>query len=96
MIVVMTTVPLAEAKAKLSQYAEEVDRTHERVHITRNGHGYVVLIAEDDLAALEETISLLRDPAAQARLREAEQAIDDADVYTVDEVRAMLAARRSA
>lgn len=95
MIVVMTIVPLAEAKARLSQYAEDVDRTHDRVHITRNGHGYVVLIAEDDLASLEETIALLRDPAAQARLREAEQAIVDGDVFTVDEVRALLAERRA-
>lgn len=49
----------------------------------------MVLIAEDDLAALEETISLLRDPAAQA-----EQAVEDGDVCTVDEVRARIAARR--
>lgn len=93
-MMVMTTVPLAEAKAKLSQYADEVDRTHDRVHITRNGHSYVVLVSEDDLASLEETVELLSDAAAQARLRESEQAIEAGDVYSVDDVHALLAARQ--
>lgn len=91
-----TTIPLAEAKAKLSQYAEEADRTHDRVHITRNGRDYVVLMAEDDLASLEETLALLSDPAAQARIRESEQAIAAGDVYTTAEVRDLLSRRRQA
>jgi mRNA interferase RelE/StbE len=36
---------LSEAKARLSEIADEVGRTHERVHITRNGREYVVLLA---------------------------------------------------
>ncbi|MDQ3716464.1 MAG: type II toxin-antitoxin system Phd/YefM family antitoxin, partial [Actinomycetota bacterium] len=37
----MSTLPLSEVKARLSEIAEEVDRTHERVHVTRNGREYV-------------------------------------------------------
>jgi antitoxin YefM len=33
----MTTVPLSEAKAHLSEIAEQVARTQERVHVTKNG-----------------------------------------------------------
>ncbi len=33
----MTTLPLSEVKARLSEIADEVDRTHGRVHVTRNG-----------------------------------------------------------
>lgn len=33
----MTTLPLSEVKARLSEIAEEVERTHERVHVTRDG-----------------------------------------------------------
>jgi prevent-host-death family protein len=33
----MTTLPRSEAKARLSEVADEVDRTHDWVHITRNG-----------------------------------------------------------
>jgi len=43
------TVPLSEAKARLSQIAEEVHRTHERVAITKNGRSYLVLLAAEDL-----------------------------------------------
>ena len=45
----MNTIPLSEAKARLSEIADEVGRTHERVHITRNGREYVVLLAAEDL-----------------------------------------------
>ena len=55
----MTTVPLSEAKARLSEIADEVGRTHERVHITRNGREYVVLISAEDLESLEETLDVL-------------------------------------
>ena len=56
----MTTVPLSEAKARLSEIADEVGRTHERVHITRNGREYVVLISAEDLESIEATIGAAR------------------------------------
>lgn len=40
----MSTIPLSEAEARLSEIADEVDRTHERVHVTRNRREYVVLL----------------------------------------------------
>jgi antitoxin YefM len=48
-----------------------VDRTHDRVHVTRNGREYVVLISAEDLESLEATIELLSDSAAVTRVREA-------------------------
>ena len=48
----MVMLPLSDVKARLSEIAEEVDRTHERVHITRNGREYVVLIAAEDAGLL--------------------------------------------
>jgi mRNA-degrading endonuclease RelE of RelBE toxin-antitoxin system len=35
----MTTIPLADAKARLSAVLDEVRDTHDRVVITRNGRG---------------------------------------------------------
>ena len=69
----MSTLPLADVKARLSEIADEVDRTHERVLITKNGREYVVLIAVEDLESIEATLELLADPAAQRRLRKAER-----------------------
>ena len=58
----MTSVPLAEAKNRLSEYVSDVERTHDRVTITRHGRTAAVLISADDLAALEETVDLLATP----------------------------------
>jgi antitoxin YefM len=89
----MTTVPLSEAKARLSEIADEVRRTHERVHITRNGREYVVLLAAEDLESLEATVELLADPEAQERLRRAEADVASGQVLEEHEVRALLAQR---
>ena len=91
----MATVPLSEAKARLSEIADEVGRTHERVHITRNGREYVVLLAAEDLESIEATLELLSDPAAQERLRRSQDDVERGDVLDEDEVRAMIAKRRT-
>jgi Antitoxin Phd_YefM, type II toxin-antitoxin system len=39
------------SEGPVSEVADEVGRTHERVHITRNGREYVVLLAAEDLGS---------------------------------------------
>jgi prevent-host-death family protein len=65
---------LADVKANLSRFVDLVQQEHERVVITRYGQPAAVLIAAADLDALEETLTLLRDPDA---LRELAQAQED-------------------
>jgi len=57
----VTTTSLATVKARLSAVVGAVHDTHERVVITRNGEPAAVLIAPDDLEALEETLDILGD-----------------------------------
>ncbi len=66
----MTTVPLAEAKNRLSEYVSDVERTHDRVTITRHGRTAAVLVSADDLAALEETVDLLTTAGAPEAVAE--------------------------
>lgn len=89
----MMTVPLSEAKARLSEIADEVRRTHERAHITRNGREYVVLVAAEDLESIEATLELLADPQAQERIRRSADEIARGDVLDEQEVRALLTRR---
>lgn len=91
----MTVIPLSEAKARLSEVADEVDRTHDRVHITRNGREYVVLISIEDLESMEATIELLSDPEAMARTREAEAAIERGETTSADEMAELMRQRRA-
>ncbi len=86
----MSTVPLSEAKARLSEIADEVGRTHERVHITRNGREYVVLLAAEDLESLEATLELLADTRAQERIAAAEADFAAGDVLDEQQVRALM------
>lgn len=91
----MTTLPLSEVKARLSEVADEVDRTHDRVHITRNGREYVVLISAEDLESMEATIELLSDPAAMARIREAEAALARGEATNAEEMALLMAQRQA-
>jgi len=86
----MTVLPLSEVKARLSEIAEEVATTHERVQITKNGREYVVLLAAEDLESIEATLELLADPDAQERLRKAEADISGGDVLDERAVRDLL------
>lgn len=90
----MSTLPLSEVKARLSEIADEVDRTHERVHVTRNGREYVVLLSAVDLESLEATIELLSDERAMARIRQAEADVAAGDVTTAAEMAQLMEQRR--
>jgi antitoxin YefM len=62
------TLPFSDAKAHLSELAERVEQEHERILVTRNGRPSFVLVSPDDLASLEETLDILRDPELVASL----------------------------
>jgi antitoxin YefM len=89
----MSTIPLSEAKARLSEIADEVGRTHERVHITRNGREYVVLLAAEDLESIEATLELLADTQAQERIAAAEADFAAGEVLDEPQVRALIKER---
>ncbi len=80
------TLPLSAAKARLSEIADEVARTHQRVQITKNGRSYVVLISAEDLASLEATVELLSDAAAMNRVQQAQSDIEQGDFTTGEEM----------
>jgi len=91
----MKTLPLSEAKAHLSEIADEVIRTHERVLVTRNGREALVILSVEDLESIEATMELLADPDAQARVAQAETEIAGGDTYSVDEVAAAIERRHT-
>ncbi len=88
-IVAMTTAePLRSVRDHLSDVVDRVERQHERVIITRNGHDAAIVISTEDLAQLEETIAVLSDPDALRDIREADTAYTHGDVVRgVDAVR---------
>jgi prevent-host-death family protein len=92
-IQVMTTISLADAKARLSAVLDEVRDTHERVVITRNGRPEAVILAVSDLEALEETLDLLSTPGAREEIRAAEAEIARGEAIDAEELRRLMAER---
>jgi antitoxin YefM len=68
----MKTVPLTEAKDKLSALVDEADATHEIVQITRHGRVAAVIMSADDLESLHETLHALRTPGIAEDLKQAD------------------------
>lgn len=67
-LMTMTTMSLAQVKSHLSELVGRVNSQHERVTVTVHGRPSAVLIATEDLESLEETLAILSDPDALARL----------------------------
>jgi prevent-host-death family protein len=92
-ILVMTTIPLADAKARLSAVLDEVRDTHDRVVITRNGRPEAVIMSVSDLEALEETLDLLSTPGALEEIRAAEAEIARGQAIGAEELRRLMEQR---
>lgn len=89
----MKTASLASVKARLSALVDDVVSTHEQVTVTRNGEPAVVMLSVDDYESMIETLALLDDSVARARLEEAEESLATGDVTTGEEMSALLADR---
>ncbi|MCO4255134.1 type II toxin-antitoxin system Phd/YefM family antitoxin [Pseudarthrobacter cellobiosi] len=83
----MKTVPLSEAKDKLSALVEEADKTHEIIQITRHGHPSAVLMSADDLESLQETIHWLSQPDIRTDLEQAQRDIEAGNTVSGDDLR---------
>lgn len=83
----MTTLPLTEAKARLNELIEDAVATHERVTITRHGRPAAVLIAVDDLEAMEETLFWQSQPGVHEDVEEARAAKREGRLYDEAAVR---------
>ncbi|HET8658393.1 MAG TPA: type II toxin-antitoxin system Phd/YefM family antitoxin [Micromonosporaceae bacterium] len=92
----MTTLPLGEVKAHLSELVSRVHDHHERVTVTVHGRASAILIAVEDLERLEETLSILGDPATLRRLADSDAELARGETVSADELAETLQRRRSA
>lgn len=83
----MKTVPLSEAKDKLSSLVDEADKTHEIIQITRHGHPSAVLMSADDLESLQETIHWLSQPGIREDLEQARRDIAENNTVSGEDLR---------
>ncbi|MGH4022377.1 MAG: type II toxin-antitoxin system Phd/YefM family antitoxin [Pseudonocardiaceae bacterium] len=84
----MSLVPVGDARDRFSELIADVERTHERVVVTRHGRPVAVVMSPSDLESLEETLDILSDPRALAEIRESAEDMAAGRTATINEVRA--------
>jgi antitoxin YefM len=84
----MKTLPLSEAKAKLSGLVERVSAHDEEVVITKNGRAAAVLVSPGEFESWKETVTIRSDPALMREIRSGLTALKarKAKLYTLDEL----------
>lgn len=84
----MKTLPLSEAKTKLSALIDEIRDRDEEVTITRNGRPVAVLVSADEFDSWRETISIRADAVLSEEISEGLAAIRErnAKLYTLEEL----------
>jgi len=87
---------LAEVKAHLSELVGRVSREHDRVTVTVHGKPSAVLVAVEDLEALEETIAVLSDAEAMRQLAASDAEIARGQGETEDQLDEAMRRRRGA
>lgn len=85
-LLTMTALPLGDVKSQLSELVGRVHDQHERVTVTVYGRASAVLIAPEDLAALEETLEILRDAATMNRLAESDAELARGEHVSAEEL----------
>jgi prevent-host-death family protein len=91
----MSIIPLAEAKAHLSDIVSRVSSQHERVTVTVHGRPSAILLAPEDLERLEETIAVLADNELLRHLADSDDDLAAGRVESADELTLAMAQRRS-
>ncbi len=86
----MTTLSIADARARFSKIVESAETTHERFEVTRNGSRVAVVLGADDYDALVETVEILGDQEAMRSIRDGFEETVRGDTRSVDEVRAAM------
>ncbi len=80
--------PVGDARDHLSELITEVERTHERVTVTRHGRPVAVVLSPDDLESLEETLDILSQPGALAEIRDSADDIAAGRTVSIEDIRA--------
>lgn len=83
----MRTMPLSEAKAKLSKLIDSISRLDDEVMITKNGRAAAVLLSPDEYDSWKETKVIKNDKEFFKEIKQALKKIDkNARLYSLEEL----------
>jgi prevent-host-death family protein len=83
----MRSIPLGEAKDRLSALIDDAESTHDIITITKHGRPAAVLMAADDLESLQETVFWLSRPRILDDVTQAEREYAEGSTVSGDTLR---------
>ncbi len=79
---------MAQARDHFAEVVESVQKTHDRVTLTRHGQPAAVIIAAADLDSILETLDILSTPGALDAIREGEADSAAGRLVSMEDMRA--------
>ena len=67
------TLPVTEAREKLTELVDEVNNKFEQIEITKNGKPRAVIMSADEFDSWKETMEVLSDEQLMKDIRQAEK-----------------------
>lgn len=89
----METIPISDAKDRLTELADRAAREHDHFTLTRNGRPHAVIMSVAEWESMQETMEILSDPETRAELDEAITAESHGDLTSEDEMAGLLRQR---
>lgn len=90
----MSTLPLTEVRNRLSELVDDVERTHERVVITRHGRDSAVIMSTEDVEAMEETLDILGNQELMQQIAKSREDLATGNVLDAEGLAALMEKRR--
>ena len=83
--------PITEARARLTQIANDLVDSRDTVTVTNRGKPMMILIGYEMYESIMESLEIMSDPELMAQLRQSLQEARRGDVIGIDEVERDLA-----
>lgn len=82
----MNTISATDARTKLYDILDDVNKLSKRITITKQGKAQAVLVNPDELESLEETLEILKDKRAIASISQSVKEIKEGKLLSFKEV----------
>ena len=80
------TLPVTEAREKLTGLVDEVNDKFEQIEITKNGKPRAIIMAADEFDSWKETLEILSDEQLMRDIKQAEKEYKEGKFVTLDEL----------
>jgi len=81
------TIPVTEAREKLTELVDEVNDKFEHIQITKNGRPRAVIMSTDEFDSWKETIEILSDKQLMRDIAQAEKDFREGNSISLEELK---------